>query len=150
MMHLRDRVIGELPGKIEHLYLNGDPEKRLPHNVNFSVEFIEGEGMLLFLDQKGIYVSSGSACTSKALKISHVLSAIKIDPALAQGSLVLTLSKYNNDEDIDYVLSQLPPVVKKLREMSPLYNHFLKTGRRKVAGPGTDYKHEHDHEEELE
>ncbi len=150
MLHLRNRLISELPEKIDYLYLNGHPEKRLPNNVNFSVEFIEGEGMLLFLDQKGIYVSSGSACASKALKMSHVLSAIKIDPAIGQGSILMTLSKYNTDEDIDYVLSEFPPIIKKLRDMSPLYNYFMKTGKRKVAGPGTDYEHKHGHEENLE
>ncbi|HEX7320205.1 MAG TPA: cysteine desulfurase family protein [bacterium] len=143
MRQLRDRLITELPRNIDYLYLNGHPEKRLPNNVNFSVEFVEGEGMMLLLDEKGIYVTSGSACTSKSLKMSHVLSAIKIDAAIAQGSLVMTLSKYNNDTDIDYVLAEIPPIVKKLRNMSPLYAFFLKTGTRHVAGPGTDYEHEH-------
>ncbi|HCJ67302.1 MAG TPA: cysteine desulfurase NifS [Elusimicrobia bacterium] len=144
MFHLRDRLISELPKKIEYLYLNGHPEKRLPNNINFSVEFIEGEGMLLFLDEKGIYVSSGSACTSRALKMSHVLSAIELDPAIAQGSVLFTLSKYNTDEDIDYVLQEFPAIVERLRAVSPLYNYFKKTGKRKVAGPGTDYEHEHE------
>ncbi len=147
MRQLRDRLITELPRNTDYLYLNGHPEKRLPNNVNFSVEFVEGEGMMLLLDEKGIYVTSGSACTSKSLKMSHVLSAIKIDAAVAQGSLVMTLSKYNNDTDIDYVLAEFPPTVKKLRNMSPLYAFFLKTGKRHVAGPGTDYEHEH-HEPE--
>ena len=140
---LRDKLISELPKKIEHAYLNGHPEKRLPNSVNFSIEFIEGEGMLLFLDEKGVYVTSGSACTSKALKMSHVLSALNIDAAIAQGSVLMTLSKYNSDEDIDYVLKEFPPIVKRLRDMSPLYAYFLKTGKRQVAGPGTDYEHEH-------
>lgn len=139
IIKLRDRLIKELPGKIEHIYLNGHAGFRLPNHVSFSVEFVEGEGMLLFLDQKGIYVSSGSACTSKALKLSHVLSAIKADPAIAQGSIVMSLSKYNSNEDIDYVLEKFPPIVKKLRDMSPLYAHFLKTGKRMEAGPGADY-----------
>lgn len=145
---LRDRLISELPRRIDYIYLNGHPTKRLPNNVNFSVEFVEGEGMLLFLDEKGIYVSSGSACTSKALKMSHVLAAIKVDPAIAQGSVLMTLSKYNTDDDIDYVLSEFPPIVKRLREMSPLYAYFLKTGKRQVAGPGTDYEHEHEEHSE--
>ncbi|MFH1783816.1 MAG: cysteine desulfurase family protein [bacterium] len=144
---LRDRIIKELPENIENIYLNGHPEKRLPNNVNFSVEFVEGEGMLLFLDEEGIYVSSGSACTSKALKMSHVLSAIKLDAAVAQGSLVMTLSKYSSDEDIDYIIEKFPAIVARLREMSPLYAHFKKTGNRFEAGPGTDYEHAHDHEE---
>jgi len=145
MRRLRDRLIAELPRKIEHIYLNGHPELRLPGNVNFSVEFVEGEGMFLLLDQKGILVSSGSACANKALKMSHVLSAIKIDAAIGQGSILMTLSKYNTDDDIDYVLAEFPPIVKKLRDLSPLYSYFLKTGKRQAAGPGTDYAHEHEH-----
>ena len=147
MIHLRDRIISELPKKIEYIYINGPVDRRLPNNVNFSVEFIEGEGMFLHLDGKGIYVSSGSACASKSLKMSHVLSAIKVDTALGQGSILMTLSKYNTDEEIDYVLSEFPLIVKKLRDMSPLYSYFLKTGKRHVAGPGTDYEHEHEHDE---
>lgn len=145
MTALRNRLIKELPQKIEYIYLNGHPELRLPGNINFSVEFIEGEGMFLLLDAKGIYVSSGSACANKALKMSHVLSATGIDAAVGQGSILMTLSKYVTDEDIDYVLAEFPPIVKKLRDMSPLYSHFLKTGKRHAAGPGTDYEHEHEH-----
>ena len=144
MMVLRNRLINELPTKIKYIYLNGHPEKRLPNNINFSVEFIEGEGMLLFLDEKGIYVTSGSACTSKTLKMSHILTAIKVDPAIAQGSITMTLSKYNTDYDIDYVLQEFPPIVKRLRDLSPLYAYFKKTGKRQEAGPGTDYNHHHD------
>ena len=145
---LRDKLINELPKRIEHVYLNGHPTNRIPGNVNFSIEFIEGEGMFLLLDQKGIYVSSGSACASKALKMSHVLTAAGCDTAIGQGSILMSLSKYNTNEDIDYVLNEFPPIVKKLRDMSPLYSHFLKTGKRQVAGPGTDYEHEHEHNEE--
>ena len=148
LIRLRNRLISELPAKVEYIYLNGHPEKRLPSNVNFSVEFVEGEGMLLLLDEKGIYVTSGSACTSKALKMSHVLSAIKVDAAIAQGSVLMTLSKYNTDEDVDYVLSEFPPIVEKLRAMSPLYAYFKKTGKRQVAGPGTDYEHRHERADE--
>ncbi|MEK6645722.1 MAG: cysteine desulfurase family protein [Candidatus Firestonebacteria bacterium] len=145
LLNLRNRLIAELPKKIEHLYLNGHPELRLPNNVNFSVEFIEGEGMLLFLDQKNISVTSGSACTSKSLKMSHILSAIKTDTAIAQGSVLMTLSKYNDDNDIDYVLAEFPPIVQRLRELSPLYSYFIKTGKRQIAGPGTDYEHTYEH-----
>lgn len=147
MLALRNRLMTELPKRIEYIYLNGHPEKRLPNNINFSVEFIEGEGMLLFLDEKGIYVTSGSACTSKSLKMSHILSAIKVDPSIAQGSITMTLSKYNTDEDIDYVLQEFPPIVQKLRSLSPLYSYFQKTGKRQEAGPGTDYNHHHEVEE---
>jgi len=148
MIRLRDRLITELPKKIEYIYLNGPTEKRLPNNINFSCEFIEGEGIFLLLDGKGIYVSSGSACANKALKMSHVLTAIKVDTAVGQGSILMTLSKHITDEDIDYVLAEFPPIVKKLRDMSPLYDYFQKTGKRHVAGPGTDYEHEHEHEAE--
>ncbi len=143
MFSLRDKLIAELPKKIKHIYLNGHHRERLPNNANFSIEFIEGEGVLLFLNQKGICVSSGSACTSKALKLSHVLEAIKVDPSVAQGSVLFSLSKYNTNEEIDYVLSELPPIVERLRSMSPLYAHFIKTGERLKAGPGTDYIHRH-------
>jgi len=150
IIRLRDRLIKELPEKIEYVYLNGHPLKRTPHNANFSIEFIEGEAMMLFLDQEGIYVSSGSACANKALKLSHVLTAIDVDAAVGQGSLSLTLSKYNNDNCIDSLLEHLPPTVERLRQMSPLFAHFQKTGKRQVAGPGTDYKHQHEHEEQEE
>lgn len=143
MALLRDRLIRELPENIDNIYLNGPVGKRLPNNVNFSIEFVEGEGIFLLLDGKNIYVSSGSACASKALKMSHVLSAIKADPAIGQGSILMTLSKYNTPEEIDRVLSEFPAVVKQLRNMSPLYSYFLKTGKRQAAGPGTDYKHAH-------
>ncbi len=147
MIKLRERLINELPIKVEYLYLNGDLKNRMPNNVNFSVEFIEGEGLLLLLNEIGIYVSSASACASKALKMSHVLTAINVDPAIGQGTILITLSKYNTEEDVDYVLEQLPPIVKKLRGISPLYAYFLKTGKRQKAGPGTDYEHHHDYEE---
>jgi len=148
MIKLRDRILKELPKKIEFAYLNGHPSQRLPNNANFSIEFVEGEGMFLFLDQKGICVSSGSACASKALKMSHVLTAINCDAAVGQGSILMTLSKYNTDQDIDYLLNEFPPIVKKLRDMSPLYGYFIKTGKRQEAGPGTDYEHHHDSENE--
>lgn len=147
MQILQKRLIEELPRKIEYIYLNGHPENRLPNNVNFAIEFVEGEGMLLFLDQKGIYVTSGSACTSRTLKMSHVLQAINIDPAIGQGSVLMTLSKYNSNEDVDYVLNEFPPIVTQLRNMSPLYAYFLKTGKRMEAGPGTDYEHHHEDKE---
>ena len=146
MSRLRDRIIAELPKKIQYIYLNGHPARRLPGNVNFSIEFVEGEGMFLLLDAKGIFVSSGSACASKALKMSHVLTAAGCDAAVGQGSILMSLSKYSTDEGIDYLIENFPPVVEKLRAMSPLYAYFEKTGQRKPAGPGADYEHEHEHE----
>lgn len=145
MIKLRDKLIKGIQEKIKYVYLNGSIENRLPNNVNFSFEFIEGEGLSLLLNSKGIYVTSGSACASKALKMSHVLTAIGVDPAVGQGTITMTLSKYNTEEEIDYVLKVLPEVVEKLRGISPLYSYFLQTGQRKPAGPGTDYD-EHHHE----
>jgi cysteine desulfurase len=145
MARRRDRLIAEVPRLVPYVYLNGHPTDRLPGNSNFSVEFIEGEGMFLLLDQKGIMVASGSACASKSLKMSHVLSALQVDPTVGQGSLVLTLSKYTTDDEITYFLAQFPAVVEKLRSMSPLYSYFQQHGTRRPAGPGTDYEHAHDH-----
>ncbi|MDD3465255.1 MAG: cysteine desulfurase NifS [Candidatus Cloacimonetes bacterium] len=119
---LRDRLISGILSTVEHTRLNGHPEKRLPGNVNFSFEFIEGEALLLSLDIKGIAGSSGSACTSGSLDPSHVLLAIGLPHEIAHGSLRLTLGENNTNEDIDYVLEVLPQVVQRLREMSPLFN----------------------------
>jgi cysteine desulfurase len=142
---LRDILIKELPKRIEYIYLNGPTDNRLPGNVNFSIEFVEGEALFMLLDSKGIMAASGSACASKDLNLSHVLKAMGVDVAIAQGSIIWTLSKYNDLGDIDYILEQFPPIVKRLRDMSPLYSHFVNMGTRKEAGPGTDYDH-HDHE----
>ncbi len=131
--HLRgmsQALLKKLPAAITRLKPTGhlDPERRLPWNASFVVEFIEGEGMLLFLDQKGIAVSSGSACTSRALKGSHVLSACAIPAEIAQGSLLFSFGLENKPEDVDYVVETLPPIVERLRQMSPLYDKFLKAG----------------------
>ena len=145
IINLRDKLIEGLKSNIEYIYLNGPIENRLPTNVNFSIEFVEGESLFLLLDAKGIMASSGSACANKSLKISHVLTAINVDVAVGQGSIVFTLSKYNTEEEIDYVIAEFPAIVKKLRSMSPLYSHFVETGKRLKAGPGTDYEHKHCH-----
>jgi len=118
---LRDRLIERLTTEIDHVYLTGHPTQRLPGHVSVCVEFIEGESMLLFLSMQGIAVSSGSTCTSRALKASHVLTAIGVPAALAQGSLVFTMGQGNTMEDVDYVMDVLPPIIRRLREMSPLY-----------------------------
>jgi cysteine desulfurase len=118
---IRDALLRRLPAEIDHVIVTGHPEKRLPTHASFCVEYIEGEGMLLFLDQKGIRAASGSACTSKALKGSYVLEAIGVATALAQGSIVFTLGKENRPEDVDVILSAMKPVVQRLREMSPIY-----------------------------
>lgn len=130
MKPLRDRLIDLLPQRVEHVVLTGHREKRLPHHASFCVEFIEGEAMLLNLDMKGIAASSGSACTSRALKASHVLLAMGIDHALAQGSLVFSLIENTAAEDIDYLLSVFPPIIERLRKMSPLYTKFLEERKK--------------------
>lgn len=146
--NLRDRLFKGIKNNVDYVYLNGHPEKRLPSNLSLSFEFVEGESITLLLNERGIYVSSGSACASKALKMSHVLKSINVDPAIGQGTITFTLSKYNTEEEIDYVIGVLPPIIKKLRELSPLYSHFIKTGERMPAGPGTDYE-EHFKEEDT-
>jgi cysteine desulfurase len=130
MRALRDRLIERLPRAVDRAHLTGHPENRLPHHASFCIEFIEGEAMLLNLDMKGIAVSSGSACTSRSLKASHVLLAMGIDHALAQGSLVFSLIDSTTAEDIDYLVDVLPPVIDRLRKMSPLYTQFLE-GQKK-------------------
>lgn len=121
LLFLRKKLINELPRRIEHLRINGHPKLRLPNNVHVCIEFIEGESMLMLLDSQGVATSSGSACTSRALKVSHVLTAIGVPAAVAQGSLLFSLGTDNSEEDIDYLLETLPPIVQRLREMSPLY-----------------------------
>jgi cysteine desulfurase len=121
VLPLRDRLIERLTGEVDHLYLTGHPTKRLPGHVSVVVEFIEGESMLLLLNMQGIAASSGSTCTSRALKASHVLTAMGIEPALANGSLLMTLGTGNSTEDVDYFLEVFPPIVERLRQMSPLY-----------------------------
>ncbi len=123
---LRDYMISEIEAKIPYCRLNGDREKRLPNNVNFSFQFIEGESLLIMLDMKGIYASSGSACTSGSLDPSHVLLAIGLPHEIAHGSLRLTLSEETTKEEIDYVVCSLKEIVDKLRKMSPLYEDFVK------------------------
>ena len=126
---LRDRLLVELPDKIDHVIVTGHPQKRLPGHASFCVEFIEGESMLMMLDMQGVAVTSGSACTSRALKASHVLIAMGISHALAQGSLLFGLGVDSTHEDIDYVLEVLPPIVDRLRQMSPLYSEFTKASK---------------------
>jgi len=127
LSHLRDRLLAELPEKIDNVVVTGHPENRLPGSASFCVEFIEGEAMLMLLNSQGVAVTSGSACTSKALKASHVLIAIGLSHEIAQGSVLFTLGVDNNEEDVDYVLEVMPPIVNRLRQMSPLYAKFTKT-----------------------
>ena len=125
---LRDRLIAGL-SKIAHSALNGDPVNRLPGNVSFCFEGIEGESLLLLLDAKGICASSGSACTSGSLDLSHVLLAIGRPHEVAHGSLRLSLCEWNTDEDVDRILAAVPEVVAYLREMSPMWKDLI-SGRK--------------------
>ena len=125
---MRDRLIEGL-SKIPHSALNGDPVNRLPGNVSFCFEGIEGESLLLLLDSKGICASSGSACTSGSLDPSHVLLAIGRPHEVAHGSLRLSLSEWNTDEEIDHILAEVPWVVEYLRNMSPMWKDLI-SGRK--------------------
>ena len=127
---LRDYLIGRILAEVPYTKLNGHPEKRLPNNANFSFRFIEGESLLIMLDMKGICASSGSACTSGSLDPSHVLLAIGLPHEIAHGSLRLTLSEETTKEEIDYVVESIKEIVTKLRNMSPLYEDFIKKNQK--------------------
>lgn len=128
LIKMRERLIDGL-SKIPHSKLNGDRKKRLPANVNMCFEGIEGEGLLLLLDAKGICASSGSACTSGSLDPSHVLLALGLPHEVAHGSLRLSLSEYNTEEDVDAILKAVPEVVEYLRNMSPVWEELEKGER---------------------
>jgi len=119
---LRDRLVAEVQNRIEKIKFTGHPDKRLPGHASFCVEGIEGEALIFMLAQAGIYTNTGSACASKALKTSPVLGAIGIAADLAQGSIVFTLDKSNSVEEIDFLLEKMPPVVHRLRSISPIWN----------------------------
>ena len=123
--HLIDRILAEIP----YTRLNGDRDCRLPNNANFSFQFIEGESLLIMLDMAGICGSSGSACTSGSLDPSHVLLAIGLPHEIAHGSLRLTLGEDNTMEEMDYVVDKVKGIVARLREMSPLYEDFVKKNK---------------------
>lgn len=122
---MRDLLVKGLRDKVEYCRYNGHPEKRLPGNISLSMEYVEGESMLLFLNMNGIASSSGSACTSKALKASHVLTSMGVPIESCHGSLLMTLGRENTEEDVDYVLEVLPGIVQRLRDMSPLYEDMV-------------------------
>ena len=126
---LRDYYVAEVQKRIPYIKINGDMEKRLPGNSNISFRFIEGEGLLLNLDLKGICASSGSACTSGSLDPSHVLLAIGLPHEIAHGSLRITIGKYNTKEEVDYLLDNLEEIVSRLRNMSPLWEEFIEGGK---------------------
>lgn len=122
---LQKKLAEELPKRIPYLRFLGHPTERLPGNVSVAVEFIEGEAMLLFMDMEGIQISSGSACISRSLKVSHVMLAMGVDAATAQGSLLFSFGTENKEDDVDRVLQALPPVVERLRNMSPVYRKAM-------------------------
>lgn len=128
---MRDYLIRRIESEIPYCRLNGDREKRLPNNVNFSFRFVEGESLLIRLDMKGICASSGSACTSGSLDPSHVLLAIGLPHEIAHGSLRMTLSEEITKEEADYVVEALKEIVQDLRNMSPLYEDFI---NKEIAG----------------
>ncbi|MGO5051358.1 cysteine desulfurase NifS [Lachnospiraceae bacterium LCP25S3_G4] len=129
-MKLRDYMIGRIKDEIPYCKLNGHESKRLPNNVNFSFQFIEGESLLIMLDMQGICGSSGSACTSGSLDPSHVLLAIGLPHEIAHGSLRLTLNEEIRKEDVDFVIDTLKEIVQHLRNMSPLYEDFIKKDKK--------------------
>jgi cysteine desulfurase len=138
---LRDKIITEVMAGIPHTKLNGHPTLRMPGNANFSFLFIEGESLLLNLDLKGIAASSGSACTSGSLDPSHVLLAMGLSHEVAHGSLRLSLGRGNTEEEVNYFLEVLPPIIQRLRDMSPLYGASVHTN---VSNPCSEC-HVHAH-----
>ncbi|UCF77854.1 MAG: cysteine desulfurase NifS [Candidatus Eiseniibacteriota bacterium] len=120
MKNLRDSLEVGIRERVNRVRFNGHPEKRLPGHASMCVEYVEGESMVLFLNMEGIAASSGSTCSSKALKSSHVLAAMGVPPAVAQGSLLLALGRENSQEEVDRFIEVFPPIVERLREMSPL------------------------------
>lgn len=129
LLALRERLIDGVLEKIPYTKVNGHRKDRLPGNANFSFRFIEGESLLISLDMYGIFGSSGSACTSGSLDPSHVLLSIGLPHEIAHGSLRISLGRDNTEEDVDYLLEVLPEVVERLRNMSPLYDDFLKANK---------------------
>lgn len=127
---LRDDFIERVEKEIPYVKLNGHPTKRLPNNINFSFRFIEGESLLIMLDMKGIAGSSGSACTSGSLDPSHVLLAIGLPHEIAHGSLRLSLGEDTTKEDLDYTLGQIKEIIQKLRDLSPLYEDFIRKEKK--------------------
>jgi len=160
MTRLAQRIFRELPKKLDHVMFTGpvplgtrsessknsamSHASRVPGHVSLIVEFVEGEAMLLFLDDEGIAAASGSSCTAKTLKASHVLLAMGLPHAKAQSSLVLTLGKDSTDDEVTHFLDKLPPIAERLRQMSPLYAKFKKGEDPYATKPGAGDAHKHD------
>jgi cysteine desulfurase len=132
---LREKLISGLAERIEHIHLNGHPTRRLPNNINVSIELVEGESMILNLDLEGIAASTGSACSSGSLEPSHVLRAIGLSHELHHSSLRFSLGRETTEEEIERLLAILPPIVAKLRSMSPLLKSTLSEGARNEKAP---------------
>ncbi len=140
MTRLAQRIFKELPERLDHVIFTGPMSNRLPGHVSVVVEFVEGESMLLFLDDEGIAAASGSSCSAKTLKASHVLLAMGLPHTKAQSSLVLTLGKDSTDADVTHFLDKLPPIVQRLRQMSPLYAKFQRGEDPYAVKPGDEYE----------
>jgi cysteine desulfurase len=125
LQKLQIKLTEGLSRRIPHLLFLGHPTNRLPGNVSVAVDYIEGEAMLLFMDMEGIQISSGSACISRSLKVSHVMLSMGVDAATAQGSLLFTFGMQNKESDVDRILEVLPPIVERLRNMSPVYRKAM-------------------------
>jgi cysteine desulfurase len=147
MARLGSRIRAELPPKLERLVFTGSAD-RLPGHVSLCVEFVEGEAMLLFLDDSGIAAASGSSCAARSLKVAPMLLAMGLPHALAQSSLVLTLGKDSTDAEVDHFLASLPPIVERLRQMSPLYAKFRRGEDPYEVKPGDACDEHHDETEE--
>jgi cysteine desulfurase len=144
MTKLAQRIFKELPQKLDHVLFTGSMSARIPGHVSVVVEFVEGESMLLFLDDEGIAAASGSSCSAKTLKASHVLLAMGLPHTKAQSSLVLTMGKDTTDADVDRFIENLPPIAERLRQISPLYAK-LKRGEDPYAlKPGDECADEHE------
>lgn len=126
LWELTEKLKNGFQDQLEYVYANSHPTQRLPGTMNLSFDFLEGESILLNLDMKGIAASTGSACTSGSLEPSHVLTALGLDAATAQGAIRFSLGRDNTEEDVDYVLAELPPIIERLRSMSPLYADKIK------------------------
>jgi len=145
MSRLARRIFKELPAKLDHVTFTGSMSSRVPGHVSVVVEFVEGEAMLLFLDDEGIAAASGSSCSAKTLKASHVLLAMGLPHTKAQSSLVLTLGKDSTDADVAHFLDRLPPIAQRLRQISPLYAKFKKGEDPYAVKPGDSCEDEHEH-----
>jgi len=145
MSKLAQRIFKELPQKLDHVIFTGPMSNRVPGHVSVVVEFVEGESMLLFLDDEGIAAASGSSCSAKTLKASHVLLAMGLPHTKAQSSLVLTMGKDSTDDDVTRFLEKLPPIAQRLRQMSPLYAKFQKGEDPYAVKPGEACEDEHEH-----